>query len=134
MRPAGAVPRGVRRAGLGADRGAAALEYAGVLPVALLVIFTAFQAYVGSTTIERVDNAARTGAREAGQRYDPGLCPLYAGRAMPGWLNEYTITGGHRAVHGADGVHCQVRAKLPLLWKGIPLDYTVTRSVTMPLG
>ncbi|MEU4827535.1 TadE family protein [Actinomadura sp. NPDC023710] len=116
------------------DRGAAALEFAGVFPLAAFVIFLAFQGYVASTTVERVDNAARTGAREAGKRYEPGLCEEFANRAMPGWLNDYTIDGGHRSVSGDDGVYCRVRAQLPLIWKGIPLDYTVTRSVTMPLG
>lgn len=116
------------------DRGAVALEYAAVFPLACFVIFLAFQGYVASTTVERVDNAARTGAREAGKRYEPGLCAKYARQAMPGWLNDYTIDGGHQSVDGDDGVYCRVRAKLPLLWKGIPLDYTVTRTVTMPLG
>lgn len=116
------------------DRGAAALEFAAVFPIACFVIFLAFQGYTASTTIERVENAARTGAREAGKRYDPGLCVTYARQAMPGWLNDYTINGGHRSVDGDDGVYCRVSAKLPLLWKGIPLNYTVTRTVTMPLG
>jgi hypothetical protein len=31
-------------------------------------------------------------------------------------------------------VYCHVRAKVPLLWKGVPLDFTVNRTVTMPLG
>ncbi len=116
------------------DRGAVAVEFAGIAPLAFFVIFLAFQAYISSTTVERVENVARTGAREAGQRYDPGLCRERARAAMPGWLNTYSIEGGRTSVDGDDGVYCRVRAKLPLLWKGIPLNYTVTRTVTMPLG
>jgi Flp pilus assembly protein TadG len=118
----------------GDDRGGVAIEFAGIIPFALLVILLSFQAYVSSTTVERVENIARTGAREASQRYDPGQCRRHALNAMPAWLNEYQIEGGATRVGGEDAVYCRVRAKLPLLWKGVPLDYTVTRTVTMPLG
>lgn len=47
------------------DSGAVALEYAGTVPLAFFVIFLAFQAYVSFTTVSRVENIARTGAREA---------------------------------------------------------------------
>ncbi|MEU5880318.1 TadE family protein [Spirillospora sp. NPDC047279] len=116
------------------DRGASAIELAAILPTAIFVILVAYQAYVSSTTVERVENAARTGAREASQRYDPSLCRTYAQGSMPTWLKEYWIEGGAAKVDGDDGVFCRVRAELPLLWKGVPLDYTVTRTVTMPLG
>ena len=117
------------------DRGASVVEFAGILVPALIVILIAFQAYISSTTVERVQNAARTGAREASQRYDPGVCPFYAENVIPkGWLKEYSITGGATSVGGDDSVYCTVRAKLPLLFKGLPVSFTVTRTVTMPLG
>lgn len=116
------------------DAGAVALEYAGTVPLAFFVIFLAFQAYISFTTVSRVENIARTGAREASQRYDPGLCAEYANGVRPAWLNDYKIEGGRTEVAGADAVYCHVEAKLPILWKGIPLDYTVNRTVTMPLG
>jgi Flp pilus assembly protein TadG len=117
------------------DRGAAIVEFAGILVPALVLILIAFQLYISSTTVERVQNAARTGAREASQRYDPGACPVYAGQAIPkGWLKQYWINGGATSVGGDDSVYCTVRAKLPLLFKGLPVDFTVTRTVTMPLG
>ncbi|MEU9841218.1 TadE family protein [Actinomadura sp. NPDC048032] len=116
------------------DAGAAAIEFAGVLPIALFVIFAAFQAYISFTTVSRVENIARTGAREAAQHYDPSLCVEYANRVRPYWLNDYKIDGGRTEVAGADAVYCHVEAKLPLLFKGVPFDYTVNRTVTMPLG
>ncbi|SFN95717.1 TadE-like protein [Actinomadura madurae] len=116
------------------DSGAVALEYAGTVPLAFFVIFLAFQAYVSFTTVSRVENIARTGAREAGQRYEPGLCVQYANSVRPAWLNDYKIEGGRTKVADGDAVYCHVEAKLPIIWKGIPLDYTVTRTVTMPLG
>lgn len=112
------------------ERGIAAVEFAALFPLFVIILFVAFQAYVASTTIERVENAARTGAREAGQRYDPERCPSAALRAMPGWLNERKADGGRTG----DGVSCHVRAKFPLLFKGVPLNLTIDRTVTMPLG
>lgn len=113
------------------DRGTAAVEYAGVLPFALIIVLVAFQAFMASTTVERVSNAARTGARVAGQQQDGRACEGAALNAMPAWLNDNTVEGGKS---GDDGVYCHVRAKVPLLWKGVPLDFTVDRTVTMPLG
>lgn len=126
-----AAARGSRRRG---DAGAVALEFAGSVPIAFLVIFLSFQAYISFTTVSRVENIARTGAREASQRYEPGLCAEYANGVRPAWLNDYKIEGGTTTVDGTDAVYCHVEAKLPLLFKGVPLDYTVKRTVTMPLG
>lgn len=112
------------------DRGAAAIEYAALLPVVIVLLLLAFQAYTASTTVERIENAARTGARVAGQHYDPERCPAAALASMPSWLNDHQVDGGRTG----GGVYCHVRAKLPLLWKGVPLDITVNRTVTMPLG
>ncbi|WP_018655768.1 TadE/TadG family type IV pilus assembly protein [Actinomadura flavalba] len=122
--------RGVRE-----DRGAAAIEFAAILPTALLVILVCYQAYVASTTVERVENAARSGARVASQRYDPALCRPYAERALPKeWLTAYRVEGGATTVGGDAAVSCRVEAKLPLLFKGLPVDFTVRRTVTMALG
>jgi Flp pilus assembly protein TadG len=116
------------------DSGAVALEYAATIPLAFFVIFLSFQAYISFTTVSRVENIARTGAREASQDYEPAACVRYANSVRPTWLNDYKIEGGKTEVADGDAVYCHVEAKLPLLWKGIPLDYTVNRTVTMPLG
>ncbi|MEV4253569.1 hypothetical protein AB0J52_10410 [Spirillospora sp. NPDC049652] len=129
MGASGTRPRGPR-----GDRGATALEFAAALPLALFVIFFAYQAWVASTTVERVENIARTGAREASQDYSPDECRRYALNTKPHWISDYEVEGGATTVDGTDAVYCRVKAKLPLLWKGIPLDYTVTRTYTLPLG
>jgi hypothetical protein len=49
---------------------------------------------------------------------------------MPGWLNNRVADGGP----SGDGLYCHVRAKVPLLWPGVPLDFTVDRTVRMPMG
>ncbi|GAA1839337.1 TadE/TadG family type IV pilus assembly protein [Actinomadura bangladeshensis] len=118
------------RAGRPRDRGGVTVEFAAALPAGLLIIFLAFEALMVSTTVERVENAARTGARTAAQRQAPGECPAAAMASMPGWLNEkHAVAGG-----GRDEVTCRVQAKVPLVFPGIPLDFGVNRTVTMPLG
>ncbi|WP_131741440.1 TadE/TadG family type IV pilus assembly protein [Actinomadura roseirufa] len=115
----------------GRERGSATLEFAGLLPMVLILILFCFEALMASTSVERVENAARTGAREAAKAHDRGVCVRRANAAMPGWLNDRTVRGGEPYT---TAVSCRVRAKVPLLWPGVPLDFTVDRTVTMPKG
>ncbi|MDN3356896.1 TadE family protein [Actinomadura sp. DC4] len=112
------------------DRGAAITEYIAVFPVALAVILFAFEGLMSGMTVERVENAARTGARVASQRQDAGACRGSALGVMPGWINRRKVVGGWRD----DGVYCHVRADIPVLWPGAPLDFTIDRTVHMPVG
>jgi Flp pilus assembly protein TadG len=113
------------------DRGGVVVEFGAMIPFALFIILIAFEAMMAFMTVERVENAARTGAREASMRHDPGICDGAARGAMPGWLNDKSVDSGSS---GSDGVYCHVRAQLPLLWPGIPLDVTVDRTIHMPMG
>jgi Flp pilus assembly protein TadG len=119
-----------RSVGVG-DRGSVTVEFSAVFPVALVIILLSFEALMAATTVERVENAARTGARTASQQQEVSACRGAALDAMPGWLNDKTVAG---TASGGDGVSCTVQAKVPLLWPGIPLDFSVVRTVTMPLG
>jgi Flp pilus assembly protein TadG len=112
------------------DAGAVLVEFAALVPVALVVILICAEALLAATTVERVENATRTGARIASQQGNAGACPAAALEAMPGWLTERTVDGGRTA----DGLYCHVRAKVPLLWPGAPLNVTVDRTVHMPVG
>lgn len=112
------------------DGGVVLTEYAAVFPVALIVILIAFEALMAGMSVERLDNAARTGARVASQRQNAGECTRVALGAMPRWINDRQVDGGWRD----DGLYCHVRAKIPLLWPGAPLDVTVDRTVHMPVG
>lgn len=115
---------------VGRDRGVSAVEYAATFPLVVCTILLAFEALMAAVTVERVENAARTGARTAGQDQRAAACRTAALEAMPGWLNDKTVSGGP----AGDGVFCRVRAHVPVLWPGVPLDFTVDRTVTMPLG
>jgi hypothetical protein len=113
-----------------ADRGAAITEYVAVFPVALVVILLAFEGLMSGMTVERVENAARTGARVAGQRQNADACRSSALSVMPGWINHKKVVGGWQG----DGVYCHVRVDIPVLWPGAPLDFTIDRTVHMPVG
>lgn len=112
------------------DRGAAAVEYAAAFPVVVLLILLLFEALMTSLSVERVENAVRTGARTASQDHNVAACVSAAHAAMPGWLNGKVVT----AAPADGGVECSVKADVPLLWPGVPFEFTVERSVTMPMG
>jgi len=43
------------------DHGGVVAEYAAIFPVVLVVILICFEALMAATTVERIENAARTG-------------------------------------------------------------------------
>lgn len=120
------------------DTGQASLQFAGVFPILLFVSLLCFKVYATVVAVERVENAARTGAREASIAHSPGLCQTKAMAALPSWLTERQKgeDGGPRATAtgwgGLNVVSCRVRAKIPVLWPAVPLDFTVDRTVHMP--
>lgn len=119
------------------DAGQAAVQFAGVFPILLLVCLLCFKIYASIVTVERVDNAARTGAREASKVHNAAVCSTKAMAALPSWLTEPQgdDPGPRASANGAgglDGVSCHVRAKIPVLWQAVPLNFTVDRTVHMP--
>lgn len=126
------------------DEGQAAVQFAGMLPIVLLAILLCFKVYVTIATVEKIDNAARTGAREASQAHQPAVCPTAAMKTLPRWLTKLENPGDHlpadrkarvRATASGDdirGISCRVEAKVPVLWPAVPLDFTVDRTVHMP--
>lgn len=122
-------PRGSRRRGHG-DDGAAITEFIAILPIILVIILVAFEALMAGTTVERVENAARTGARLASQQQEADTCEGSALGAMPAWLDDRHVDGGW----DGRGVYCHVRAEVPVLFPGAHLDFTIDRTVRMPVG
>jgi hypothetical protein len=112
------------------DRGGALTEFVAILPIGLVIILVAFEALMAGTTVERVENAARTGARLASQQQDPGTCADHALASMPGWLDNRSADGGQEG----RGLYCHVRAEVPVLFPGAHLDFTIDRTVHMPVG
>jgi Flp pilus assembly protein TadG len=112
------------------DQGYAAIEFLSMLPIVLVAIGLAIEVLASFLVIERVDNAARTGARVASMA-DPAAGREAAEQAMPGWVNDQSVQVERV---GQSAVECTIRAKVPLLWKGIPFDVTIVRRVEMPVG
>jgi hypothetical protein len=112
-------PSQVRR-----ERGAAALEVAGVAPLVIFAALVALQFGVAGWTIVSTHEAARDGARAYSLGGDPRAA---AEGALPGIM---TVGGGGGTLSG-DGYTYTVTVKVPSVVK---LDLgSVTRSVTMPV-
>jgi hypothetical protein len=112
------------------DRGSAAVEYLSMLGLFLFVSGICFEMYVTFSAVEKIENATRTGARVASME-NASAGQAAAERAMPEWLNDQQITVTE---NDADNVSCEIRAKVPLFFKGVPFDVAVKRRVQMPVG
>lgn len=92
--------------------------------------------FITMTAVEQVNNAARTGAREASKNHDPSRCQTDALAALPNWLKDTSDDGvGATATPGGNPVgviSCRVQAKMPVIWQGVPFNFTVDRTVYMP--
>ncbi|GAA3944392.1 hypothetical protein GCM10023085_28000 [Actinomadura viridis] len=111
------------------DRGSAATEYLSMIGLFLFVLMVCFEVYAGFTAVEKIEDAARTGAR-VGSMQDVGAGRAAAENVMPAWLNEQSV----QVFRDGDAVVCVIRAKVPMLAKGVPLDFTITRKVQIPVG
>jgi len=126
------------------DKGQATVQFVGIIPFVLLAILLCFKIYITITTVEQVENAARTGAREASINHNLADCPSEAMAALPAWLKQSTGADDRleddpnaraRATAGGSAIGvitCRVEAKVPVLWQGVPLNFTVDRTVQMP--
>ncbi|TDC80845.1 hypothetical protein [Actinomadura sp. 7K507] len=131
--------RGTRVPRLHDDEGSAAVEFMAWIGFVLATLFCAYEAYTAFATVEQVENATRTGARTASMQgvalHEPttkiGPGTRAASAALPEVITDREITV--EALAG-DTVRCTVRAKVPLIANGLPLNITVLRRVEMPVG
>ncbi|MBV9023767.1 MAG: pilus assembly protein [Streptomycetaceae bacterium] len=122
-RPPWRIPRG--------DRGQAAVEFLGYLPILLLVALVGIQlglvAYVGS----QAGTAARAAARSEA-KHDPMISGDTAGLdSVSDWLRQDT-TITFPPHNDASEVTASVTIKVPSVVPGIDFFDPVTRSATMP--
>ena len=115
-----ATQRGSRRS----ERGAAALEVAGVAPLVIFAALVALQFGVAGWTIVSTSQAARDGARAYSLGDDPRTA---AEGALPGVME----IGGDGGSLSAEGYTYTVTVAVPSVVK-IDLG-SVTRSATMPV-
>lgn len=113
------IPTPARR-----ERGAAALEFVGILPILLLAALGALQVGVAGWTVAATADAARSGARAVSLDLDPHAA---ARGALPGSLTPMQNYGSGTG----DGYRHTVEVRIPSLLPGVSLP-TVTRSSEMP--
>lgn len=112
------------------ERGQAALEYLGFIPLLLLVGLCAIQLGIAAYTVNQAGTAARVAARTAGQDDPAAGSPERAGAsAISGWLS-----GGlsWSASSGGDDVTYTAHIDIPSVLPGLSKLGTATRSSTMP--
>ena len=120
MRPLRCLRRQLRD-----DRGVSMLEFAGFLPILLVIGMAAIQLGLIGYGINQAGTGARAAARVASQEGNPaGAAAGHA--AVSGWLRPNVTPN-----EGADVTTATVQVRVPGV---IPLfgPYTVTRRATMP--
>lgn len=131
--------RGRRRG----DGGQTLIEFVGLIPTFIALVLAAFVTFLAILSLERIEHAARTGARVAGQTGDMGRCETEARKELPEWIQDRNspppdgprIRAERFSEDWNEGrVACEVTARVPMLWAGVGLDYTITRRVEMPIG
>lgn len=119
--------RNARRTGPARDRGQAAVEYLGFLPVLLAVGLAVVQLGLAAYAVQQAGTAARAAARADGF-HRSGLDPRAAGEAaVSSWLDtSIRSTGG-----GPHEVTWTAEVTIPSVVPGVGFG-TATKSATMP--
>nr|WP_152436849.1 TadE/TadG family type IV pilus assembly protein [Nocardiopsis xinjiangensis] len=104
------------------------LEFAVVFPILLVVVVVALEAFFAFVAVERLESAARAGARVAGTQQLEGAESTARG-ALPVWLEEATVTSG---TNETEGFYVEVSHPLPIVFSSAGFDLSLTRRVDMP--
>lgn len=116
------------------DRGGPLLEFAAVFPILLITVVVALEAFFAFVAAERLESAARAGARVAGSQHVESFYQLTgaastAHQALPSWLDEARVSTG---VNDSGGFYVEVSHPLPIVFSSVGFDLTLTRRVDMP--
>ncbi|RKS10296.1 TadE-like protein [Nocardiopsis sp. Huas11] len=118
----------LRARGRHADRGGPLLEFAAIFPILLITAVVAVEAFLAFVAAERLESAARAGARVAGSQ-ELGGAEAEARAALPVWLDDATVTA---SANDHDGFYVEVSHPLPIVFSASGFDLTLTRRVDMP--
>lgn len=99
-----------------------------MFPILLMVAVVAIEAFLAFVAVERLESAARAGARVAGAQQLAGA-EAAAREALPSWLDDAAVTSG---TNDSDGFYVEVSHPLPIVFSSVGLDLTLTRRVDMP--
>ncbi|MGP3985363.1 TadE family protein [Streptomyces sp. 3N207] len=111
------------------DRGSSALEFAGMLPLLLLVAMAAIQLGIVGYAVQQAGTGARAAARVASQEEIADRYEASGRAAMSDWTarrSSFALGGG------GDEVKVTTRVTIPSLIPGMDSLGTASRSATMP--
>lgn len=110
------------------DRGSQFVEFAIYLPAFMMFVVVCFEAFMGFSALERMENAAKTSA-DAATRYGPDHGQDVAMEVLPGWLSDQAEVNISSVEHG---YATQITVNFPLMYENTGLDFPVSRTVEMP--
>ncbi|MFV2197444.1 TadE/TadG family type IV pilus assembly protein [Nocardiopsis sp. LOL_012] len=117
------------RRGHDSDRGGPLMEFAAMFPFLLLVCVMSIEVFMTFVAAERMESAARAGARVAGEQSRLGA--LHTAReSLPSWMqdNAWIVSGDN----DSGGYYVEITYYLPVVFSSVPLDLSITRRVDMP--
>ncbi|MPY80345.1 MAG: hypothetical protein GEV04_18175 [Actinophytocola sp.] len=109
-------------------RGQVTIETIAYLPLLFAIFFTIVEVFAYFMTVEQVDSAARAAARvqsQGGNGYQAARSALPESVRRQGATVDVSTQGRP--------VTATVTGNVPIIISG-PIDWTVTRTVTMPIG
>ncbi|MFH9722536.1 TadE/TadG family type IV pilus assembly protein [Streptomyces sp. NPDC017254] len=113
------------------DRGQAAIEYLGFLPILLLVGLAGLQLGIAAYAAQQAGTAARAAARAASSDDEDAPPPdAAADAAVSGWIARRShVTGGAGGGEAVYTVTVEIPSVVPF-WNGFG---SVTKTATMPM-
>jgi len=112
-------------ASLSDERGQSSVEFAGVLPLAILAVLVVWQLAVAGHTVWLTGNAARVAARAEAVGGDPRSA---ARSAVPEGMRRGLVVR-----NGPDG-HVRVRLRVPLLLREWHTPFSVSAGARLEAG
>ncbi|MEU2722246.1 TadE family protein [Streptomyces smyrnaeus] len=111
------------------DRGSSALEFAGMLPLLLLVAMVAIQLGIVGYAVQQAGTGARAAARVASQEEIADRYAASGRAAMSDWTARRS---SFQLADGGDEVTVTTTVTIPSLLPGLDSMGTASRSATMP--
>lgn len=110
------------------DRGSQFVEFGVYFPLLLLVCALVLELFLSFLALEKMETAARAGARVAGDG-GPSQAQVTAKQHLPSYLDDAEI---EVARNSDNGYYTTITVKAPILYPATQLNYTLTRRVDMP--
>lgn len=111
------------------ERGASSIEFAGMLPLLLLVGLAAIQLGLVGYAVQQAGTGARAGARTASHEDQAGECASAGQAAMSGWTARRS---SFECARDDEQAKVTATVTIPSIIPGIDSFGDASRTVTMP--